>query len=361
MDNPFTPSYGSIPPLFAGRREIISQVAFGLRNGPGDPNRSTVLTGPRGSGKTVLMHEIAAEAAGLGWISVYVVSNSVMLDEMLRRLHNAAREHVEERGGARIKGVSVGGFGIELEYGAEEKSWEERLDGVVSALSAQGIGVLFEIDEVRGSSERLRRFASMFQTFIGEGRQTALVMAGLPHNIDSLFRDKVISFIRRSRRQDLEPIDYAEVKYTLRETAGTAGKAICEGALEIMARETAGFPYLIQLVGYEVWQAAGGRKRVTEEDARLGVANAQKHIVSSVLELIWGDISEKDREFLAAVSRSDGPADMAHVAETLGVDSRYASQYRLRMIREGVIAPTARGYVDFVLPQFRGYIRELSG
>jgi predicted AAA+ superfamily ATPase len=64
MKNPFMPSYGSMPPLVAGREEFVRQFEFGLENGPGDPNRSTVLTGPRGAGKTVLLHWISERSSG---------------------------------------------------------------------------------------------------------------------------------------------------------------------------------------------------------------------------------------------------------------------------------------------------------
>jgi hypothetical protein len=66
--NPFTPTFGSIPMLMAGRDRLISAVLNGLRNGPGDPNRATIFTGARGSGKTVLLTKIANEAAVIGWI-----------------------------------------------------------------------------------------------------------------------------------------------------------------------------------------------------------------------------------------------------------------------------------------------------
>jgi DNA replication protein DnaC len=61
-DNPFTPTFGSIPPLFAGRERMIEDVVTGLDNAPGDPNRSTIFIGARGTGKTALLAKIAEEA-----------------------------------------------------------------------------------------------------------------------------------------------------------------------------------------------------------------------------------------------------------------------------------------------------------
>ena len=359
MSNPFTPSYGSIPLLLPGRREIIAQIMFGLENGPGDPNRSTVLTGPRGTGKTVLLHQIAEDALELGWITVYVVANENFLSEILRKLRKAANEFIaDDRNSARIKGIKVGSLGIDMELKSNKKTWEESIDEIIDALTSLDIGVVFEIDEVRGVNERFRRFASIHQDFISTGRKTSLVLAGLPHNIDSVFKDKSISFIRRSRKQVLGSISLSEARVTLKRTVELSGKRIDEDALDLMTAETAGYPYLIQLIGYEVWQVVTKKKRISAADALTGIENAQRHIESSLVELVLDDLSEQDKNFLLALSESDDPMAMSGIADLMGVDSKYAGVYRRRMIKEGIIESTERGYIDFVLPHFRKYLRD---
>jgi len=358
MDNPFTPSYGSIPLLLPGRREIIDQVMFGLENGPGDPNRSTVLTGPRGSGKTVLMRQIAEDALGLGWITVYVVANKNLLGEILRKLQKAAKEFIEDnRNSTRLKGIKIGSLGIDLELKTSKKTWEESVDEIVDKLTNLDIGVVFEIDEVRGVNEQLRRFASFHQDCISASYKTSLIMAGLPHNIERLFKDKDISFIRRSRKQVLGTISLSEARVTIRKTVVLSGKLIDDEALDLMTAESAGYPYLIQLIGYEVWQVSK-KKRISAADALTGIENAQRHIDSSLIELVLDDISEQDRAFLIALSETDGPMEMSKIADLLEVDQKYAGVYRRRLIKEGIIESSSRGYVDFVLPQFRKYLRD---
>lgn len=41
--NPFTPTFGSVPPFLAGREHILRDINRGFINGPGDPNLSTIL------------------------------------------------------------------------------------------------------------------------------------------------------------------------------------------------------------------------------------------------------------------------------------------------------------------------------
>lgn len=361
MHNPFTPSYGSIPLLLPGRREILNQVMFGLENGPGDPNRSTVLTGPRGSGKTVLLRQIADDALGFGWITVYVVANNNMLSEMLRKLRKVAKEFIEDdRNATMIKGIKVGSLGMDIERKTSKKTWEEDVDEIIDELTSLDIGVIFEIDEVRTINEQLRRFASLHQDKISSGHKTSLVMAGLPHNIDNVFKDKSISFIRRSRKQVLGTISLSEARVTIKRTVELSGKNIGEEALDIITKESAGYPYLIQLIGYEVWQTAQEKNQIGSSDALTGIKNAQRHIESSLIELVLDDISEQDRMFLIALSESDGATAMSDIADRMGVDSKYAGVYRRRLIKEGIIESVGRGYVDFVLPQFRRYLRDVN-
>ena len=57
--NPFTPVFGNEPPILGGRSQLIDNAIKGLEGEPGEPNRITVFTGPRGSGKTVLLNAIS--------------------------------------------------------------------------------------------------------------------------------------------------------------------------------------------------------------------------------------------------------------------------------------------------------------
>ena len=62
MSNPFTPTFGIVPPYLAGREVFLLEMQRALQDGPGNPNLSTLLIGPRGSGKTALLSCVAEEA-----------------------------------------------------------------------------------------------------------------------------------------------------------------------------------------------------------------------------------------------------------------------------------------------------------
>ena len=78
-NNPFTPSFGKVPPHLAGRDDVLEDMRNAFENGPGDPNLSTLLIGARGSGKTALLSCIAEDALSLGWISANVSAGMIVI------------------------------------------------------------------------------------------------------------------------------------------------------------------------------------------------------------------------------------------------------------------------------------------
>lgn len=64
--NPFKPTAGAQPPVLVGRGRVIEDFADGIEEGVGAPARLMRITGPRGSGKTVLLTELGDYAREQG-------------------------------------------------------------------------------------------------------------------------------------------------------------------------------------------------------------------------------------------------------------------------------------------------------
>lgn len=58
------------------------------------------------------------------------------------------------------------------------------------------------------------------------------------------------------------------------------------------------------------------------------------------------------------MSVDEGESKIADVAQRMGVKSNYASQYRARLIEQGIIGERGRGRVGFDLPYFKEYLEE---
>ena len=88
---------------------------------------------------------------------------------------------------------------------------------------------------------------------------------------------------------------------------------------------------------------------------------AQAEFRSYVLESTYRDLSDGDLAFLKAMLPDEGASSMRDIAERLGKSSSYASTYRERLLRQGVIGEPDRNAVGFELPGFREFLIERIG
>ena len=71
-------------------------------------------------------------------------------------------------------------------------------------------------------------------------------------------------------------------------------------------------------------------------------------------------LSDGSRQFLAAMAQDDGLSRTADIAVRLGVSSGYASVYRRRLRRSGMVSPAGTGRLDFAINAARQRIRSLD-
>jgi Cdc6-like AAA superfamily ATPase len=118
--NPFTPSFGDLPPMLIGRERIIEDINIGLSTETNDPFRSVLFTGTRGSGKTVMLEKIAKMADNKGFITINITAGNNMITDIIDQL-NKKTAHLFEKRSRKIKSVSIRGFGLSFDRTKEEK------------------------------------------------------------------------------------------------------------------------------------------------------------------------------------------------------------------------------------------------
>lgn len=354
--NPFKPTFGSIPVAMAGRETIIHDIQEGLDNAPGDPNRASILIGARGTGKTVLLASIAEKAQEQGWISINVTSGPGMLDEIIVQARSKAAHLLSTETKVHLSGIQLGTFGITLERNALQSTWREEMTRIVRELNEQGTGLLITVDEISPQHEQLRLLADVFQHFVRERRDTALLLAGLPGNVSLILRDDTISFLRRAFQHQLGAIDINDVSYAIQLTVEAGGRKIAGDALDIAAESTGGFAFMIQLVGYHMWRQHPDLMQITKEDAQAGVRYASRDLDKMIFDTVVRELTTREEEFLLAMAKNKGVSSVRELAGQLGIEPNNASQIRRRLIARGLIADHGRGKVVFDMPLLREYL-----
>ena len=253
-DEVFSPSFGNRPSFLVGRSQLLSQLEQGLQSRPGSRERTVVVLGQRGSGKTVLLWELADRMRKQGFA---VASPTIVADGMLERILEKLEDDCQLYAGGKLHlaGGSVGalGFsaGIQLERGAAAaKSPQQRLVQLCRQLTAKDRGALILIDELQASSPEIRHLIGTYQEMVGEGLNVSLVMAGLPGAVSTTLNDKVLTFLNRARKVSLPPLEQGEVDAFFKRSFDSLGIAIESGLRRSASAYTAGSPYLLQLVGH---------------------------------------------------------------------------------------------------------------
>ena len=359
VKNPFTPSFGSIPLQLAGRGRIIQDILDGLENGPGDPYRATIFVGARGSGKTVLLAKIAEESSANGWISVNVNAATDMLDEILIQIRDNAKEFLTPESLSHITSISAAGFGFSrnVKESKQKTSWRSEMTTILKELNEKDAGLLITIDEVDVKIDELRTVITTFQHFVRERRDIAIIMAGLPPKVSDLLRNDSISFLRRAFQQHLEAVEESEVRFSMKKTIELAGRTIGNDALGIAVQNTKGFPFMIQLIGYQMWRQHPEEQTISTEDVEEGIILARYDLERMIFEVTYKELSDKDIAFLAAMLDDTEFSSISDISKRMKVTPKYAGIYRKRLIEQGIITSSERGKVVFDLPMFREYVQ----
>lgn len=360
MRNPFTPNFGQVPIYMAGRKFLISEIERAFERGPGDPALSSILVGPRGTGKTALLSYLASKAEQIDWLSVSVSCLPGMLQDVLEQVYRKGSEYLDEPDGKRLSGVTFGQVvAVEWEnQPAPSRNWRSMMTDVLDELNDKGVGLLITIDEVDPSLDEMIQLASVYQHFVREERVVGLLMAGLPYKVSALLRNKSVSFLRRASQYHIGRIDDEEIAAAFKSTVEAADAAISDDALAMAVRSIDGFPFMMQLVGFRSWEERGQQGEIDARSVEKGVRMARIDMENRILRPTLDELSDMDIEFLQAMLEDDQASSSEDIATRLGKTTSYITTYRKRLLEQGIIEMQGRSKIRIALPGVREYLPE---
>ena len=266
----FSPSFGNRPSYLVGRETVISTFISGLEQEPGNRDRAMLMLGQRGSGKTVLLWELADRARKLGFVvATPTVASEDMLERIVEKIQEAGKPYVNKRRLPKLASGSLSVFGLSagLEFTRdvqETKSFQFKLTQLARKLTEQGHGILILIDELQANSPEIRQLVTAYQELVGERLNVALVMAGLPGAVCATLNDRVLTFLNRARKVTLEPLSVGDVDTYYQRAFDELGLDIPSDLRLRAARATQGSPYMLQLIGYNIANRCRTGERATQ-------------------------------------------------------------------------------------------------
>ncbi len=392
--NPYAPGAGQRPPELAGRGQELAAFDVVLeRVGHGRPERSLVLTGLRGVGKTVLLNTRRSAAVRRHWGTGKLEARP---DQPLRRplssaLHQAVRElgHHESDGVQHVLGVvkafAQRGAGPEAKLrdrwhpGIDAPTVQGRADsgdieidlvelltdvGGLAAELGTGIGVF--VDEMQDlGTDDVSALCAACHEISQAGLPVIVVGAGLPHLPAVLSASKSYSE-RLFRYQRIDRLAREAADRALAAPAREEGASYDDDALAAMHAATGGYPYFIQAYGKAVWDLAP-RSPITAADVAVAAPEAEAELAVGFFGSRFERATPGEREYLRAMADAAvelhaedlddvGSVATADVAAMLGKKPQSLSPARDALLKKGLIYSGERGRIAFTVPHFGKYL-----
>ena len=195
--NQFRPSFGMSPLYLAGRDEWIRSFHLGLFE-PGNPIRASLVWGPRGIGKTVLLNEFEDIAAQYGWIVLRADPRQDMIHHLMHTVIPRAVTDPASKSSRKITGITIAGLGgVNMAVEPTTRP-EPTLNTMLRDLLRAVDGVLITIDEVQSVPiEEMRELATTIQDLRRDDLNIAFSGAGLVQGINDLMNHPGMRRLRR--------------------------------------------------------------------------------------------------------------------------------------------------------------------
>lgn len=342
MNNPFTLSFGKKPLQYISR---IAQTNEVIENFEAEvpSNQIFMITGVRGSGKTVMMTNIAGKMReDEKWIVIELNPARDLLQSLAAKIYSISEMH--SRFVKAKLDFSAFGLGVSIEGSAPVTDIENVIERMLEQIRLSGKRLLITVDEVV-QSEYIRIFVSSFQIFLRQDYPVYLLMTGLYENIYNLQNDRSLTFLYRAPKLLLEPLNYTAVRKHYMDIFD-----LDPGKAEKMAVLTKGYPFAFQVLGYLYWE---NRETKTIDDI---LPEYDQYLEEYVYAKIWSELSELDKKILTELSKNEA-GRVKDLREGLKMKSELFSVYRDRLKRKGVIDTREYGKVTFTLPRFAEFVK----
>lgn len=337
MINPFRPGFGGRPPEFAGRgneMRMIDGMVAPMMADRSDALSPIVFYGPRGVGKTVLLHAVERKYKGMRWT---VAGRRRWIDKVRRRpegtergmrvIYASASKDLQTpddvlrvvMGGHPLRNliakITKGHFGAEFQPDEVELSLRGYfsgsydLDKIPPAYESTDILIrmcrdeplLMLVDEAHKIGVESARLLFNLEQDVRRASPFFLIVSGTPGLIGHLGNADA-TFVKRARCLPMENLSPEAASEALVKPFSSRGFEVEADAAALMVDRSECYPFFVQEWGRVLWDNVVGRGGAVVderavEDASSEFRNTRRDFYVRMYEEIRGDY-----EFMRAVS-----------------------------------------------------------
>jgi hypothetical protein len=383
VTNPYCPGAGTPPPELAGRDAIRETVRVAVeRLRIGNPNKSVLLVGLRGVGKTVLLDQMRADAESSHIHTVRIEApEGRSLPAMLApeiRLAMLRLSRVEKAkalaqralrglaGFAKALKVSFNdievGLDLEPEPGLADNGdlgvdLAALLEAAGRAAKAGGTALVIFIDELQYVEEdQLAALISALHRCSQQRLPLCVVGAGLPQlrgragNAKS-YAERLFDY------PEIGALQKAAAQQALVKPAAALGVKYEPAAVEHIIANTRGYPYFLQEWGKRAWDIATASP-ITVADVQGASVEAVAALDESFFRVRYDRLTPTGKRYLRAMAElGAGPHRSGDIAAELGRDVTSLAPLRNQLIGKGMIFSPNHGDTAFTVPLFDEFMK----
>ena len=377
-----------MPPYLAGRepeiemfRELLKQDVI-LKN--------VVLTGLRGTGKTVLLETWKPIAISQKWLWVGTdlsESTSVSEERLVVRLLTdlsvvtsgiVLREPIASAGFAPVSKDERLGYEKLLEIyrrntGLPSDKLKALLEFLWDRLKPHGLkGIIFAYDEAQTMADHadkeqfpLSLMLDVFQSIQKKGIPFMLVLVGLPTLFPKLVDARTFSE-RMFEVITLSKLDHEASKQAIvQPTAKFKEEAqFNDQSVELIIKTSAGYPYFIQFICREIYDLFLQKINIGQKPVPVPMDEITRKLDRNFFAGRWGRATDRQRELLAVIASlkdSDREFTVQEIVEQAksrgdSFSNSHVSQMLVTLSNAGLIYKNRYGKYSFAVPLLGQFI-----
>jgi hypothetical protein len=369
----------------AGRQPILDKTKLAIeRLKIGRSEKSFLLVGLRGVGKTVLLNEIDKIALNAGCKSFMVEAHEdkqlpalllPKLREILYDLDRMASINSKVKRGFKVlksffNGVKakMGEVEFSLDVDPEtgtadsgdlESDLPVLLQVIAEAASARNTVVCIIIDEMQFLSEKELSALIMGMHKISQNRlPLMLIGAGLPQLValsgnSKTYAERLFDFPLVGPLQNSDAIK--AVQNPVQEQKVEFSKE----ALDEIIEHTKGYPYFLQEWGYHAWNEAVASP-IDKAAVDRATVTSIKRLDESFFRVRFDRLTPREKVYLRALAKlGSGPQKSGEIAAELKVKPQSVAPVRNNLIRKGMIFSPTYGDTEFTVPLFDEFMKRV--